>query len=193
MTFSSAPGGLGFSGSSGTGVILQTSSRAEARAHHVVGRGLGRASADQGRELSSPERGPVTRHIFLPAPNQGNYVAPEKAGRRRFRPPASTPSSRLCASHPAMWWCRCLSPQSQSFLHTLILPPLGTSGSDPTLVVAPTSSVALPARRGQFPGPAVIVLAQTVPPSRGHCPLELLPASWHSQGTRRLGQHLLGL
>lgn len=64
VTFSSAPGGLGFSRSRRTGVILQTSSRAEAtdgQAHPGVGEDFGPMRR---RDLSSPERGPVTRHIF---------------------------------------------------------------------------------------------------------------------------------
>lgn len=141
MPFYSAPGGLGFSRSRRTGVILQTtSSRAEAvdgGAHSVVGRGLGRASGPTPRrDLSSPERGPVTRHIFLPAPNLGNYAAPEKAGRRRFRPPASTPShlspSDVAVSLPC-------PAKSELSLHPNPAA-LATSGSDATLF-----SVALPA------------------------------------------------
>lgn len=194
MTFSSAPGGLGFSRSRRTGVILPTtSSPAEAidgRAHSVVGRGLGRASGPTPtRDLSSPERGPVTRHIFLPAPNLGNYAAPEKTGRRRFIPPAST-SSRLSPREAVV---SLPGPAKSEFpLHPNPAAPgdlrLGRhTRRGPNILRCP------PSPAGQFPGPAVVVLAQTVPPSQGHCPLELLPASWHNRGAGRREQHLLGL
>lgn len=205
MTFSSAPRGPGFSRSSRTGLSLPTtSSGAEEitdgqgdeapsppRWKSRPGKGSRLRGGRRG-DLSSPEHGPVTRHIFtgtesgeLRKPGKGRTAPARKAGVRPLPPPLSIRPSEVVVLPSAP-----TKPE---------LPPHPNPSAPGDLRLRPYSHRCpniprcLPDPAGQLSGPAVAVWVRTAPPSRDHCPLELLPASWHSREARGPGQHLLGL
>lgn len=116
------------------------------RPRRLWGRGQRRqrrgSGSQPGGDLSSPESGPVTRHIFAGS-KAGETRGPGRAGPRRLRPPASAPSypaaSGAAQSRGAEWgsWVPTWWPGTQL---EIPVPPRTHAGVIPTPSQSPSEA-----------------------------------------------------